>query len=80
MTILPNIPRVHLDEDSYRQLRFRVLERDGWRCQRCGAMTNLEVHHAQFRSRLGWDAEDNLITLCTECHKLLHTKPQRMRH
>jgi hypothetical protein len=32
-----------------------VLERDGWRCQACGAITNLEVHHAQF----SWSRDDD---------------------
>lgn len=46
-----------------------VLERDGWRCQACGSMQKLEVHHLQFRSRLGADDEMNLITLCGDCHR-----------
>jgi len=40
--------------------------RDVWRCQFCGSMTNLEVHHQQFRSHSGDDTEANLITLCTD--------------
>lgn len=72
MTRPLKIPRVRLDADAYQQLRLQVLERDGWRCQTCGAMTNLEVHHAQFRSHQGQDSKDNLITLCVQCHKLSH--------
>jgi 5-methylcytosine-specific restriction endonuclease McrA len=26
------------------------------------------VHHKQLRSHSGHDSEENLITLCTECH------------
>jgi hypothetical protein len=40
----------------------QILRRDGGRCQSCGAMTNLEVHHREFRSHSGADAEENLIT------------------
>jgi 5-methylcytosine-specific restriction endonuclease McrA len=47
-----------LDTANYEILRNQVLRRDGWRCQVCGSMTNLEVHHIQFRSRLGLDTED----------------------
>lgn len=36
---------VRLDPESYERLRKKVLRRDGWRCQVCGAMSNLEVHH-----------------------------------
>jgi 5-methylcytosine-specific restriction endonuclease McrA len=35
-------------------------------------MSNLEVHHREFRSHSGADAEENLITLCTECHAIAH--------
>ena len=61
-----------LESKQYEELRRAILERDGWRCQSCGAMTNLEVHHQQFRSHSGEDAEENLITLCHECHSLEH--------
>jgi 5-methylcytosine-specific restriction endonuclease McrA len=74
MTSVPKIPRARLDGDAYQQLRLHVLERDGWHCQSCGAMTNLQIHHARFRSHQGSDSEDNLITLCADCHKLIHTK------
>jgi 5-methylcytosine-specific restriction endonuclease McrA len=57
---------------DYEELRKRVLRRDRWRCQFCGSMTNLEVHHQQFRSHSGEDQEDNLITLCTNCHFSIH--------
>jgi 5-methylcytosine-specific restriction endonuclease McrA len=40
--------RLRLDPESYEALRQQVLRRDGWRCQSCGAMSNLEVHHKQF--------------------------------
>ena len=61
-----------LDPESYERLRQQVLRRDGWRCQSCGTMSNLEVHHKQFRSRAGADSEENLITLCTGCHAHIH--------
>jgi 5-methylcytosine-specific restriction endonuclease McrA len=31
-------------------------------------MSNLEVHHREFRSQSGDDSEQNLITLCSACH------------
>jgi len=64
---------VKLATRDYEDLRKRVLGRDGWRCQFCGSMTNLEVHHQQFRSQSGEDREDNLITLCANCHSSIHT-------
>ena len=65
-------PRLRLDPERYEQLRNQVLRRDSWRCQSCGAMSNLEVHHKEFRSHCGEDSEQNLITLCSACHGVMH--------
>jgi 5-methylcytosine-specific restriction endonuclease McrA len=70
--IRPKAPRLRLDSLSYESLRQQILRRDGWRCQFCGTMSNLEVHHRKFRSRSGSDSEENLITLCSECHARAH--------
>ena len=54
---------------------MQALERnpgDGWRCQFCGSQKNLQVHHKEFRSQSGHDSEQNLITLCSDCHLTLH--------
>jgi 5-methylcytosine-specific restriction endonuclease McrA len=70
--IPPKQPRLRLDPISYEQLRNKVLRRDSWRCQACGSMSSLEVHHKEFRSHSGDDSEENLITLCTTCHCGVH--------
>jgi len=67
-----NLPRLRLDPTSYESLRQQVLRRDGWQCQSCGTMSNLEIHHKQFRSHSGNDSEENLITLCVDCHRRAH--------
>ncbi len=69
--------RLSLDEKSYRDLHRRILERDGWRCQTCGSMQHLQVHHLELRSHSGADDEENLITLCAECHAWTHRKADR---
>jgi 5-methylcytosine-specific restriction endonuclease McrA len=65
-------PRLRLNPVSYETLHHQVVRRDGWRCQSCGTMANLEVHHKQFRSQSGDDSEQNLITLCAACHSWAH--------
>ncbi len=65
-------PRIRATPRVYAGLRRLILERDGWRCQHCGCSKNLDVHHIRRRSALGDDAETNLITLCRECHQILH--------
>lgn len=73
-TLEPKVPPLRLDFDSYKLLRLQVLRRDGWRCQYCGTISNLEIHHQQFRSRSGDDSDRNLITLCLHCHRQVHRK------
>jgi hypothetical protein len=58
-----------LDSISYEPLRQQVLRRDDWRCQSCGAMSKIEVHHQELRSHSGADSEENLITLRSACHR-----------
>lgn len=70
--IRPILTPLRLDPVSYERLRQQILRRDGWRCQSCGTMSNLEVHHRKFRSHSGADSEENLITLCTGCHARTH--------
>jgi len=61
------------DKADCERVHRAVLDRDGWLCQFCGHSTNLEVHHLVFRSHQGPDNEDNLITVCHQCHHALHT-------
>ena len=65
-------PRLRLDANGYRELHRQVLDRDRWRCQVCGSMQHLQVHHLKFRSQSGGDEERNLITLCAACHQRAH--------
>jgi hypothetical protein len=64
--VLPKRPRQRLDPELYDRLREQVLRRDGWRCRSCGARSNLEVHHMEFRGQGGDDAEENLISFALD--------------
>ena len=51
--------------------RFRVLYRDNFRCQYCGATANearLEVDHITPLAKGGSNDESNLITACSICN------------
>ncbi|MBK5247378.1 MAG: HNH endonuclease [Peptostreptococcaceae bacterium] len=54
-----------------------VLTRDGYKCQnpKCKCKDKrprLHVHHVIFKSNSGSDEENNLKTLCEDCHKGVH--------
>jgi hypothetical protein len=50
--------------------RYRIFERDGWRCRvpGCSARANLQVHHVVFRAQGGGEDDGNLATLCATHH------------
>lgn len=53
--------------------REAIINRDNYACQICGKKNiRLEVHHIIFRSQGGTDDENNLITLCGDCHNGIH--------
>jgi Holliday junction DNA helicase RuvB len=54
------------------RLRRSVLRRDGHRCRSCRSRWSLMVHHVEFRSHGGRTLRENLITLCSRCHGLVH--------
>jgi len=54
--------------------RKLILERDGYRCTRCGASdTILHIHHIIPFSEGGSNAPENLATLCIRCHAEEHS-------
>lgn len=58
---------------GYSSRREAILYRDDYTCQCCWKKNcRLEVHHVKFRRNGGTDDEENLITLCEDCHKGVH--------
>jgi hypothetical protein len=58
-------------------VRREVMARDGHRCRApgCGSARFLEVHHVVPRAAGGSNGPDNLVTLCSACHRLMHATP-----
>ena len=70
--MLRRVKRVKVGKQAYRRLLNRVMDRDGWRCQKCGSVKDLQAHHRKYRSRHGDDSLANLVTLCAYCHMEEH--------
>ena len=59
---------------GYANAREHALVRDSYTCQCCGKKNcRVEVHHIVFRRNSGSDDLENLITLCEDCHKAVHS-------
>jgi hypothetical protein len=61
-----------------------VLNRDEYKCQnsKCKCETKkpkLEVHHIIFRRNGGSDEQENLITLCKNCHDGVHDETVKLK-
>lgn len=62
------------------KVRKIVLERADGRCEKCGRIAHLELHHRKYRSRGGKHTVSNIVGLCgfgntSGCHGWAHTSP-----
>lgn len=63
--------RQKLKDPRWQKKRLEVFQRAGWKCEACGEETEtLHVHHLAYRGE-PWEAKDeDLESLCAECHDL----------
>ena len=50
------------------RLKRRALDRDDWRCTRCGSPYRLEMHHVIALDKGGPHALGNVSMQCRDCH------------
>lgn len=62
----------YLKSAEWKEKRDRRLEVDGCQCVICGSKNNLNVHHLTYKNIMQEDVENDLITLCKNCHTMLH--------
>ncbi|MGX5770816.1 HNH endonuclease [Microbacterium trichothecenolyticum] len=61
------------DDHDWNSARKAARKRDGEKCVTCGSRQSLEVNHIEPRVGKGygwgcWNHQDNLETLCHDCH------------
>lgn len=69
-----------LKDPRWQKMRLQILERDGWKCRRCGdAKSTLHVHHKVYLpGKDPWEYEPcYLATLCETCHQREYEKRQQ---
>ncbi len=61
-----------LRDPRWQKKRLEILNRDGFACRLCGDKeTELHIHHKKYHGD-PWEAKDeNLETLCKDCHRFL---------
>lgn len=70
-----------LQSDEWKELRKKILTRDGFSCKKCDSKDKLEVHHKEYfideKNKFFKPNEyplGSLVTLCNNCHQSLHKK------
>lgn len=67
-----------LKDPRWQKMKALVMIRDNFTCQHCGATDKtLHVHHLKYNGA-PWDvAYEDLITLCEDCHKEVHSVEEK---
>lgn len=68
-----------LKDGRWQRKRLEIMQRDDFKCTKCGTTSDLNVHHLRYiPGRSPWEYEDeDLITLCGTCHKQTHEDMER---
>lgn len=63
-----------LRRNEWNKFREFILSVRGRKCERCGATTNLQVHHARYiTGHLAWEyLTSDVMVVCGDCHQKIH--------
>ena len=67
-------------DERWKERARQIRELDGHKCALCGATGLLHVHHLSYPPapyHLWESRDDELVTLCPDCHKKVHESPFR---
>lgn len=64
--------QLYLQTPHWRETREKRLQIDKNKCAFCGSLGPLHVHHRSYKRLWQEDVEQDLITLCVDCHHKLH--------
>ncbi len=63
----------YLTSNDWKIIRGNIIKRDNYKCRICSNEENLRVHHLTYQNIFN-EKDDDLITLCKECHEKEHIK------
>jgi hypothetical protein len=69
----------HLQSNEWRKKAQERLKKDNHQCQTCLDKEQLEVHHKTYKN-LGKEKQEDLITLCKQCHEAITEVIRRKRY
>ena len=65
------------NSSEWQAQRRRAWLRADYACEQCGARAELNIHHVHYRT-LGAERPDDLIVLCSTCHREEHAVRNRL--
>lgn len=68
--------RKYIASDAWREKAEARKEFDGHKCALCGKTEGLQVHHIHYRTFMNENVEQDLITLCKDCHNDVHEEKE----
>lgn len=63
----------YLNSTFWKEKRELILKEKGRKCEKCGEIKFLCVHHTNYIN-LGNESKDDLKVLCRRCHEIEHGK------
>jgi hypothetical protein len=70
-------------DPRWQKKRLEIMERDGWKCVKCGDASNeLQVNHRFYiKGKDQWDYDNRCLeTLCRPCHEIVTDKQRELRN
>ena len=61
----------YIESEKWFILKNRIKKRDKNKCTKCNSNLNLQVHHLTYENLFN-EKDEDLITLCSKCHKDFH--------
>ena len=61
----------YLESEIWLNLKNKIKKRDKNKCTKCNSNLNLQVHHLTYENLFN-EKDEDLITLCSKCHKDFH--------
>lgn len=69
---------LYIESDRWK-MRRNLFKMKHPKCQKCRSSDHLHVHHATYE-RIGNELDDDLRTLCKDCHKELHKRHKTSKY
>lgn len=69
--VIPIDYNLYINSDEWRLKRNYILNKRGYKCERCFSKKNLQIHHITYEN-LGFELDNDLIILCKNCHQYVH--------